>query len=212
MTHETTNPAGTTARTTTATQVALDISMSLDGFVTADGQTPDEPMGRDGARLHAWLGSDDDRDRQVLEEGAASAGAVITGRRNFEHALPWWGADGPTGPARLPVFVLGHDVPDGVPEDSVYTFVTDGIETALAQARAAADGRVVCVMGGAETARGFVETGLVDEISIHLVPVLLGGGTSLFEGLELGEHLTLEHAGIVQTPDATHLRYRVVRR
>jgi dihydrofolate reductase len=191
--------------------VVFDISMSLDGFITASDQTMAEPMGVGGERLHAWLTDGDERDLDVLETGVGSAGAVITGRRNFEHALPWWGADGPTGAARLPVFVVCGDVPGDVPRDSVYVFVTDGIENAVQQAADAAGDRVVCIMGGAETARSCLAAGLVDELSIHLVPVLFGSGTSLFEGLDLGEHVTLDHLAADQTQAATHLRYRVVR-
>jgi dihydrofolate reductase len=147
----------------------------------------------------------------VLETGVGSAGAVVTGRRNFEHSLPWWGADGPTGSARLPVFVVCSEPPPDVPHDSVYTFVTVGIESALQQAADAAGDRVVCVMGGAETARGYLAAGLVDELSIYLVPVLFGSGASLFDGLDVGEHVTLGHVSVDQTREATHLRYRVVR-
>jgi dihydrofolate reductase len=191
--------------------VVFDISMSLDGFITASDQTMAAPMGMGGERLHGWLGSGDERDLDILETGVGSAGAIITGRRNFEHALPWWGADGPTGPARLPVFVVCSEVSTDVPDDGVYTFVTDGIESALAQAKDAAGDRVVCVMGGAETARSYLAADLVDELSIHLVPVLFGSGTALFDGLDLAEHVTLESVSAVATRSATHLRYRVVR-
>jgi dihydrofolate reductase len=191
--------------------VVFDISMSLDGFITASDQTMAEPMGVGGERLHAWLLDGDERDLDVLETGVGSAGAVITGRRNFEHALPWWGADGPTGSARLPIFVVCSELPADVPDDSVYVFVTDGIERALQQAMDAAGDRVVCIMGGAETARSYLAAGLIDELSIHLVPVLFGSGTSLFDGLELDEHVTLDNVSVVRTQAATHLRYRVVR-
>src|SRR5262245_42019404 len=127
--------------------VVFDISMSLDGFITASDQTMAEPMGEGGERLHGCLSDGDQRDLDVLETGAASAGAIITGRRNFEHSLPWWGADGPTGSVRLPVFVVCGEVPADVPDGSVYVFVTDGIDSALQQAAAAAGDRVVCVMG-----------------------------------------------------------------
>jgi len=102
-------------------------------------------------------------------------------------------------------------VPGDVPDDSVYVFVTDGIESALRQAADAAGDRVVCVMGGAETARSYLAAGLVEKLSIHLVPVLFGSGTKLFDGLDLGEHATLDNLSVVQTQTATHLRYRIVR-
>lgn len=189
-------------------KVILDISMSLDGFITAANQTPDEPMGDGGHRLHEWAFTGGDSDREVLEAGVASSGAVITGRRNYEDSVPWWGSDGPTGPVRLPVFVLSHEVPAAVPDDGVYTFVDTGIEDALKQARAASGDKVVCVMGGAKVGRAFLDAGLVDELSIHLVPVLFGSGTRLFE--DLGARLThLENLSATQTPWATHLRFRI---
>jgi dihydrofolate reductase len=185
-------------------KVIFDISMSLDGFMTAANQTPEEPMGDGGVRLVEWAFGVDERDRSVLTRGVAGIGAVIAGRRTYDTSLPWWGADGPTGDARLPVFVLSHSVPDEVPEGGVYTFV-DGVEAALEQARAAAGEKGVTVMGGAETGRQFIRAGLVDELSIHLIPVVLGDGTRMFE--ELG--LDLENLDAIQTPAATHLRLRV---
>ncbi len=190
-------------------KVVYDISMSLDGFITAAGQTPLEPMGAGGQRLHDWAFGDDERDREILSTGLAGTGAVITGRRNYSDALPWWGADGPTGPARLPIVVLCHQIPaDPPPPGGVYTFVTGGVEQALKHAREAAGDKDVTVMGGAETGRQFLAAGLVDEISIHLVPVVLGGGTPMFTG---GLPVELENIGSLQTPAATHLRFRVRR-
>ena len=190
-------------------KVVNDISMSLDGFITAAGQTPLEPMGAGGQRLHDWAFGDDERDREVLSTGLAGTGAVITGRRNYTDALPWWGADGPTGPARLPIVVLCHEIPaDPPPPGGVYTFVTGGVEQALKHAREAAGDKDVTVMGGAETGRQFLAAGLVDEISIHLVPVVLGGGTPMFTG---GLSVELENIGSLQTAAATHLRFRVRR-
>jgi dihydrofolate reductase len=166
-------------------------------------------MGAGGQRLHDWAFGDDERDREVLSTGLAGTGAVITGRRNYTDALPWWGADGPTGPARLPIVVLCHEIPaDPPPPGGVYTFVTGGVEQALKQAREAAGDKDVTVMGGAETGRQFLAAGLVDEISIHLVPVVLGGGTPMFTG---GLPVELENIGSLQTAAATHLRFRVRR-
>jgi dihydrofolate reductase len=108
------------------------------------------------------------------------------------------------------VFVVSHGVPSDAPEGGVYRFVTGGIDAALEQARAAAGGKTVTVMGGADVGRQFVRAGLVDEISIHLVPVLFGSGTRMFEDLGLG-HVALEPISAVQTPNATHLRFRVLR-
>jgi dihydrofolate reductase len=145
----------------------------------------------------------------VLIAGAGT-GAVICGRRTYDDSLPWWGADGPTGAVRVPVFVLSHDVPEGVPEGGVYRFVTGGIEDALKQAMDAAGDKDVTVMGGADTGQQYLRAGLVDELSIHLVPVLFGSGTRMFEHLG-DQHLQLEPAGTVQTTAATHLRYRVAK-
>jgi dihydrofolate reductase len=190
-------------------KVIFDISMSLDGFVTASNVRPEEPMGDGGQRLHEWAFGEDERNRELLAEAVNFVGAVIAGRRTYALSVPWWGADGPTGPARVPVFVVTHAEPEEVPEEGVYTFVTDGIESALEQAKMAAGDKDVAVMGGAEMGQQYIGAGLVDEISIHLVPELLGGGTRMFEHLG-GEHIQLESAGVIETPEATHLRFRVV--
>lgn len=189
-------------------KVTFDISMSLDGFMTADNQRPDEPMGDGGLRLVEWAFGDDERDRAVLADGIASIGAVIAGRRTFDDSLPWWGADGPPGAARLPVFVVSHSAPAELPERGVYTFVTDGIESALEQARAAAGDKDVTVMGGARTGQQFLAAGLVDELSLHVVPVLFGAGTRMFENLG-DAHIALEPLAAIQTTRATHLRLRI---
>lgn len=150
----------------------------------------------------------DDRDYEVLAQGVASAGAVIAGRRTYDASLPWWGADGPTGSARLPLFVLTHREPDDQPAGGVYRFVTDGLQAALQQARAAASDKNVVIMGGAEVGQQFIKAGLVDEIQIHLVPVLFGSGTRMFE--HIGDrHIELEVTEIVDTLAATHVRYRI---
>jgi dihydrofolate reductase len=120
------------------------------------------------------------------------------------------GADGPTGEARVPVFVLSHGEPEDTPADGIYTFVAGGIEDALKQAKAAAGDKDVTVMGGADTGHQYLRAGLVDELSIHLIPVLFGGGTRMFEHVGDG-HVQLEHLGAVQTAAATHLRFRVAR-
>jgi dihydrofolate reductase len=189
-------------------KVIFDISMSLDGFVTAANVRPEEPMGDGGQRLHEWAFGDDERNRELLAEAVHSLGAVIAGRRTYDLSVPWWGADGPTGPARVPVFVVTHAEPEDVPEGGVYTFVTDGIESALEEAKAAAGDKDVAVMGAAEIGRQYIGAGLVDEISIHLMPVLFGGGTRMFEHLG-GEHIRLETTSVIQTPAATHLEFRV---
>ena len=191
-------------------KVIFDISVSLDGYMTASGRRPAEPMGDGGLRLVQWAFGDDERDRAILTDGIASIGAVIAGRRTYDDSLPWWGPGGPTGEARLPVLVVTHSVPDDAPADGAYVFVTDGIESALEQARAAAAGKDVTVMGGAQTGQQFIAAGLVDELSLHVVPVLFGAGTRMFENLGDG-HITLEPLATIQTTQATHLRLRIAR-
>jgi dihydrofolate reductase len=189
-------------------KVVFDISMSLDGFVTAADRTSEEPMGRGGLRLMEWAFGDDPRGAQVLRDGVAGLGATIAGRETYDTSLAWWGADGPSGDARRPVFVVTHEAPGSSPENGVYTFVTDGLESALAQAKAAAAGRDVCIMGGARTGQQYLAAGLVDELSIHLVPVLFHRGTRLFDNLGV-DHTQLEVLDVVAGPAATHLRYAV---
>lgn len=189
-------------------RVVFDISMSLDGYMTAAGQTPEEPLGPGGERLTEWAFGTDERNSEYLTSQVAGLGAVITGRATYDSSLPWWRSDGPSGSARRPVFVLTHTAPEDAPVDGVYTFVTDGIESALRQARTAAADQVVCIMGGADIGQQFLAAGLVDEVSIHLVPVLFGAGTRMFDHLG-PEHIQLEAVDALATPTAIHTRFRV---
>lgn len=186
-------------------KVIFDISMSLDGYITADRQTADEPMGPGGDVLHTWAFDGDDVDRDVFESGLAGNGAIICGMRTYTTSVPWWNANGPSGDARIPVFVVCHHAPADQLDAGVYTFVTTGIDDALQQARTAAAGSNVIVMGGADIGRQFLAAGLLDELSIHLAPVLFGGGTSMFDGLD-HQHRQLTVLSSRQTPNATHLR------
>jgi dihydrofolate reductase len=189
-------------------KVIYDMSMSLDGFVAAAGITPDEPLGVDGERLHHWaFPGTDDRSRQLLEENGKGIGAMITGRRTYDASLRWWGADGPTGEHRLPVYVLTHRQSPPPPADGVYTFVTDGVDSAVRQAKAAADGKNVGV-SGVEVGRQLLQAGHVDELWIHVVPVLFGSGIRLYEQAD-GRHIDLDLIEGVPTPNAAHLRFRV---
>jgi dihydrofolate reductase len=190
------------------TAVSFDISMSLDGYIAAPNRRLEAPLGDNGERLHEWAFSSDAVGSEVLARGAESTGAVICGRRTYDDSIRWWGADGPTGPARLPVFVVSHDAPADVPEGGVYHFVSAGIEHALADAKAAAGEKNVSVMGGADIGQQFIRSGLVDELSIHVAPLMFGGGTRMFENL--GEQLReLEVLEVVPGPTATHIRYRL---
>jgi dihydrofolate reductase len=188
-------------------KVIFDTSMSLDGYMTAANRTPEEPMGAGGLRLMDWAFKDE-RGAQVLRDGVAGLGATIAGRETYDTSLPWWGANGPSGDARIPLFVVTHQAPDTSPDDGVYTFVTDGVESALAQAQKAANGRDVVVMGGANLGQQYIAAGLVDELSIHLVPVLFHGGTRMFDNLGV-DHTDLEILDVVASPNATHLRYAI---
>jgi dihydrofolate reductase len=191
-------------------KTVFDTSMSLDGFTTASNQTSEQPMGDGGLRLVGWAFGDDETNRRYLEEAVKGLGAVICGRRTYDHSLPWWGADGPTGLDRRPVYVVTHEAPADETPGSVYEFVTDGIQSALDRARAAAGDKVVAVMGGADLGRQYLAAGLLDEISIHLVPVLLGSGTPMFEPVAK-DQVELEPIEVVSTPAATHLRYRIAK-
>ena len=188
-------------------KVVYDMSMSLDGFVTASNRTPEEPMGDGGLRLVEWAMGENGKGREVVERSMSEAGAAIVGRYTYDTSLPWWGADGPTGEKRLPVFVVTHEAPEQSPEGGVYTFVTDGMESAVRRAKEAAGDKDVGV-SGAEVGQQSIRAGLADEISIHLVPVLFGSGTRMFEHLG-DEHIQLETVEVIETPGATHLRYRV---
>jgi dihydrofolate reductase len=187
-------------------KVSLSISMSLDGYINGPDVTPEQGLGKGGEMLHEWVFNGNEKNREVVDAAGHGVGAIICGRRTYDLSIQWWGADGPTGEQRLPVFVLTHSAPDDVPEGSVYTFVTGGIEDALQQAEAAAGGQIVALGGGADTFRQYLAAGLVEEIGVNLVPVLLGGGTPLFEE---GDQTRLELVEVIDTPLATHLRYRV---
>ncbi len=192
------------------TKVIFDMSMSLDGYMTASGVRPEEPMGDGGQQLHEWaFGAGDERSAKVLAEMGSSVGAGIAGRRTYDTSVPWWGPDGPSGSIRTPLFVVSHSEPEQVPDGGVYTFV-DSPEEAVEQARAAAGEKGVDIIGG-DIGQQLIRAGLVDEIHVHLVPVLFGAGTRLFENLG-DDHIQLEAPRVTEGSKATHLRYRVVKR
>ena len=191
-------------------KVIFDMSMSLDGFVRATGTTPQEPLGKGGERLHEWAMGGDQSGTELVAAPAWEAGAFICGRRTYDDSVAWWKADGPTGPARVPVFVVTHRAADDVPEGGVYTFVTDGADSAVRQAVQTAAGRDVYVMGGPDVGQQLLRAGLVDHIGVHLVPVLFGGGLRFFEHIG-DDHIQLEKVSVVDTPQATHLLYRIAK-
>lgn len=197
--------------------VVVGLSMSLDGFIAGPNDGPGNPLGDGGRGLFDWwsagtqrVGPDDRfkppaRSRSVAEE-IFECGAVITGRRTFDVAGGWGGHH----PLGAPFFLLTHEPPDeNVGPGTGGTVVTDGIESALAKARAVAHGRAIAV-GAANVAQQYLRAGLVDEIHINLVPVLLGGGVQLFTNLgDLKPEL--ECTRVVESDGVTHLRYRVVK-
>jgi dihydrofolate reductase len=191
-------------------KVISGISMSLDGFVTGPNVTREHQLGEGGQILHQWLHHPDRRDTELLAEMREDLGAILMGRRSYDLAEGdgGWGDGGPAGPT--PCFVLTHESParETVRAPTVFTFVTDGIHSAVKQAKAAAGGKMVGVHG-ASAAQQCLAAGLMDEIQIHVAPVLLGSGTRLFE--HLGGQLQLQRTKVVETPNATHLRFRVIR-
>ena len=189
------------------TKVIFDMSMSLDGFVKASNATPEQPLGEGGERLHEWGFGEDERDREVLAGGVEGSGAIIAGRRTYDDSVPWWGADGPTGLARRPLFVVTHEGPAESPAGGVYRFVTDGIESAVNQAKAAAAGKSVGVHG-ADTIQQCLNAGLLDEISVDIAAVLLGSGVRLFDHLA-GTPAVLGNPTVIPGVGVTHLRYPV---
>ena len=191
-------------------KVIYDISMSLDGFIAAVNVSPEAGLGDGGERLHDWgFNSADPRNREISEAVVATTGAVIVGRTTYDLSILNWGANGPTGAARVPTVVVSHSMPQDIPDGGVYTFV-DSVEAALETAKkAAGDDKDVGIHGG-NVAQQLITLGLVDEIFIHLVPVLFGSGIRLIEGLG-GAHVQLETAEMIETKEAIHLRFRVIK-
>ena len=185
--------------------VVIDMSMSLDGFIAAPNDNPEQGLGEDGMRLHNWAFDDPSVFERVYGNLIEETGAVIMGRRSYDNSIEAWGGKGPLGD--VPCFVVTHRAQPGGP-DSVFTFVTDGIEDALAKAQEVAAGKRIGLMG-ANLDQQFLAAGLVDEIRIQLIDVLLGGGRRLFD--ELPQRIELEQTGVSQTDGVTHLEYRVLR-
>jgi dihydrofolate reductase len=189
------------------TKVIFNMSMSLDGFVRAANPTADEPLGLGGERLHEWYFGSDPANQQFAGRMIDSIGAVICGRTTYDTSA--WGADGPTGPRRLPVFVLTHRMPGSSLENGVYSFIIGGVAEAVRAARAAAQGKDVSVMGGPDVGGQAIAAGVVDEIVVSVVPVLFGDGLRMFASLP--RHIRLERISMIDTKDATHIGYRIVK-
>ena len=212
-------------------KVRCDISVSLDGFVAGPNQSLEQPLGEGGERLHEWAvasqswrerhgqeGGAANRDSEVIQESIDSTGAVVMGRNMFGGGEGAWGDDpwegwwGDDPPFHVPVFVLTHHARQPLTKQggTTFTFITDGVEAAAEQARAAAGGKDVLVAGGGSAVQQHLASGLLDELQIHLVPVLLGGGVRLLDNVGDGRP-ELECTRVIESPAVTHLRYRVVK-
>jgi len=190
-------------------RVFADQSLSLDGFSTGPNVGMNNPMGDGGEELHAWQFRGGRRPEVLENLFGSSTGAVLVGRHTFDLGEKPWGDD---PPFHLPVFVVTHRPKATVTKrgGTTYTFVTDGLERALAQARATAGDRDVVVLGGAAIIQQCLRAGLLDELQLHLVHILLGGGTSLFGGLDPAG-LALERTRLMDAEGVTHLDFRVER-
>lgn len=203
-------------------KVTAGISMSLDGFIAGPNDGPGQGLGEGGERLHEWLydlaswrelhglsGGETNQDAEILRESFAGAGAIVMGRRMFDLGEEPWG-DNP--PFHMPVFVLSHRPKDTLTKEgrTTFAFVTDGIRSALSRAKAAAGDKDVSLAGGANVIQQYLSAGLLDEIEIHLVPVLLGGGRRLFENTGR-EPIELECTRVIESRGVTHLTFRVTK-
>ena len=211
-------------------KVRASISISLDGFVAGPNQTQEEPLGAGGEQLHEWMfglrawrephgeeGGDENPSNDVMLEANENVGAEIMGRGKFGPAArgpwggePWRGWWGDDPPFHKPVFVITHHPREPLQlADTTFTFVTEGIESALTQARNVSGQKDVFIGGGAAVINQYLAAGLLDELELHVVPILLGGGARLLEGV--GPEVQLEQARVVEAPGVTHLKYRVVK-
>jgi dihydrofolate reductase len=197
------------------TKVAAGITTSLDGYITGPNDGPGRGLGDGGERLHYWVfggpwsydeeprGEATGADKEFLDGAIARGGAIVGGRNTYEAAQAWGGQN----PFGVPFFIVTHR-PEEAPEGAGFTFV-NGLDQAVVQAREAAGGKDVFVMGGADIIRQALRAGHVEQLSISIAPVVLGGGKRLFE--DFGETVKLEHLRLLQSPFATHITYRVVR-
>jgi dihydrofolate reductase len=196
-------------------KVITGLAVSLDGYIAGPDDGPGQPLGTGGERLFEFFAGGDTPSRfypdftmspvsaALFDAGAGRNGAVITGRRTYDIAHGWGGKGPMPG---IPLFVMTHAAPD---DGYDYTYVTDGIESAVAQATAAADGKDISLMGS-EPVQQALRAGLLDEFELIVVPVLLGGGVRLLD--RIGDQaIQLEKMFVVDTPDVTHMHYRVIR-
>ena len=184
-------------------KIVLDISTSLDGFVAGPNDELDQ--------IHRWIFTDDPsgEPQRIFDDLVRSTGAVLLGRRTYDLSIKYGAFDGT--PFRVPHFVVTHNEPaDRADVDVDFTFVTDGIESAVRQAREAAGERNVTLIGGGRTAQEAIRAGVIDEITLHVGSAVLGKGISLFDGLGAGS-AELERTAITSTAEATHLTFTVIR-
>ena len=190
------------------TSVICDMSISLDGYVTGPNDSRENPFGDGATMLHDWIfDAATDEDRAIIRDVLDSAGAIVMGRKSFDknEGDGGWGQSGPIGD--VPCFVVTHQEPASA-HPPIYTFITDGVEIAIERAKHAAGEKNV-YLHGATVMQQALPLGLVDEIRVHVIPVLLGGGTALFATLDPA--IRLERTRALATPAATHLAFRVVR-
>ena len=191
--------------------VIFEISMSLDGFIAGpkDDSNADRELGGLDL-LHEWrFGTQSPAEAEAYEvDKFKPMGAGIVGRRMFDLGIGPWG-ENPT--FHMPIFVLSHETRETIAKQggTTYTFVTEGIERALQQAQQAAGGKDIIVLGGADIAQQYIKAGLLDELQIHLVPILLGEGIRLFENIGR-KPMKLEQISVTEAPGVTHFRYRVL--
>jgi dihydrofolate reductase len=196
------------------TTVTCNISTSVDGFVAGPRQSLQNPIGEGGARLHEWHLEPEDADLAVIDEWQSTPGAYVMGRNMFgpgrgEWDLDWRGWWGDEPPYHAPVFVLTHHARDPLAMDggTTFSFVTEGPDVALQQAKAAAGGKSVEIAGGASTINAYLQAGAINELHMHIAPTVLGVGERLFAGVSAD--LRLEPVQAISSPRVTHITYRV---
>lgn len=208
-------------------KLRFQISISADGFVAGPNPSEADPLGEGGEQLHEWViklaawrkphgreGGEVNASTPVMEESLENVGAIVMGRNMFGGGpgpwgeQPWEGWWGDEPPFHMPVFVLTHHEREPLEkEGTTFTFVTDGIESALEQAKQAAGGKDVALGGGADVAQQYLAAGLIDELDLNVVPVLLGGGRRLFDNLADAD-VALEQVRAIEAPGVTHIKYR----
>jgi dihydrofolate reductase len=208
----------------------FEISISVDGYAAGPNQSEEHPLGEGGMGLHEWVvkleawrkqhgreGGEVNLSSEIVEEYSANVGAVVMGRNMFGGGPGPWGDGswrgwwGENPPFHVPVFILTHHEREPLEMEggTSFHFVTDGIESALEQARAAAGEQDIRLSGGAEVAQQYLAAGLLDEMQLNVVPILLGDGARLLE--DVGTELKLEPVRVVGTPEVTHVKYRLLR-